>query len=423
MYFLITTLFKKQKLLINTKETPLSFSEKEYHWPDEGISEDLNTINIFDSFFGHLFIGNDGEINYEPSELKIFDQLIDIVDNVKKELEKKEKSYESKIPKIPSNLTKTDGASWLNNLSAQTSPDEINKYCSFTEEDKKELSDISKRILEQSPSDRASELEKKKKHLDEIINYFKSYSTKFSNKNCEEIFTLKEELNLKKTASKAASEKIFSNSKLDGIGTDIWKELWEAARKYSKYLAYPKDKFPVVEKDDAKCILCHQTLNKEAKDRLLSFEEHIKGEIEKDVFRLEQKLKQTINNLPDIIAIEALKTKIDAAGIANEELKNDIVSIISEFQKIKEILNSYQLYNLDKINNHQKTDSKLALLRIKELEDISQAYKDDINKYIQDANNDNREQLKNRKNSLKMKHWLCEQNPYNSRRNNSSTKN
>ena len=60
------------------------------------------------------------------------------------------------------------------------------------------------------------------------------------------------------------------NDLLPGTGGDLWKSLFEAARKFSMQSAYPEEEFPAV-KPGNKCVLCQQILTEEASTRLSNF--------------------------------------------------------------------------------------------------------------------------------------------------------
>jgi hypothetical protein len=75
----------------------------------------------------------------------------------------------------------------------------------------------------------------------------------------------------KVAAAEAAAKISFSNDPLPGIGESVWRELWEAARRYSAQ-AYPAQKFPVVDAENAVRVLCQQPLTDDGKDRLSRFE-------------------------------------------------------------------------------------------------------------------------------------------------------
>jgi hypothetical protein len=75
----------------------------------------------------------------------------------------------------------------------------------------------------------------------------------------------------KRTAANVASSGSFEDEPLSGVGGATWRALWEAARRFSETVAYPKQRFPVTHAD-AHCVLCQQPLPDEASQRLNRFQ-------------------------------------------------------------------------------------------------------------------------------------------------------
>ena len=83
-----------------------------------------------------------------------------------------------------------------------------------------------------------------------------------------------------KEAARLAAEKAFSGEPLQGVGGEVWRELWEAAKSYSTNAAYQEDPFPAVAEGDL-CVLCQQTLNSKARKRMARFEEFVRMETDR----------------------------------------------------------------------------------------------------------------------------------------------
>ena len=56
-------------------------------------------------------------------------------------------------------------------------------------------------------------------------------------------------------------------------------------------------KFPYLEENVSRCVLCHQVLKPEALQRLRSFDEFVKGELEQDVKDAEDNIKIYIEKI------------------------------------------------------------------------------------------------------------------------------
>lgn len=373
----------------------------EYEWSCSEVCDDLCSVGIFDNSFGRVFMGSEDVVSYEPPVLSFFSKLINVCERVAAKIDENAEAVKSKMPSIPNYLLESTGAAWVEKLNAKTTIDNVNSHCSFSLENETELQDLQKRISETSPADKAKQFRTKKSHADGLINDVQTYINQLSDENCKRIISAKKESILKKTAADVAAKEAFSNAKLEGVGSDVWKELWSAARKYSEEFAYNGQEFPNIQ-DDSVCVLCHQPLSEEAKKRFTSFESYIKGETQKQATEAAREAKNAIEALSDIPSTEALKTKIDAAGIDSQDIINSLNDTITTLQDRKSKVLS--LDREDDLGTANQSPEWIEMIR-----KISQGYEDSAKKYEEDAIKDNRAELQEKLKNLQAKKWLAEQ--------------
>jgi len=378
-----------------------SSTPDELEWAGSGVCDDLCSVDIFDASFGQVFMRSEDEVSYEPPVLSFFSRLIDVCERVAGKLDAEAGTLKSKMPSIPNSLLGSTGAAWVEKFSAKTTTEEIESNCSFSPENETELQDLQERISEISPADKAKQFRTKKSHADGLISDFQTYLNQLSDENCKRIIAARKKSILKKSAADAAAKNVFSGAKLEGVGSDVWKELWSAARKYSEEVAYSGQEFPHIQ-DDSVCVLCHQPLSEEAKQRFTTFESYIKGETQKQATYAARDAKQAIDALPDIPSAEVLKTKIDAAGIENQEIIKALNDTLTTLQDRKEKVPS--LDSEDALGYANQSPEW-----IEEIQEISQGYEDSAKKYEEDAENDNRDKLQAKLKNLQAKKWLAEQ--------------
>ena len=373
----------------------------EHEWTGSGVCDDLCSIDIFDTSFGRVFMGKGEEVSYEPLILSFFSRLIDVCDKVTAKLNADAEALTSKMPSLPNDILDSAGGAWVKKLSAKTTADDLDFHCSFSSKNETELQDLQQRISVTSPADKAKQVRTKKNHADGLVHDVQIFLNKLSDENCKRIIVAQKKSILKKSAAEAAATDVFSGAKLKDVGSDIWKELWSAARKYSEEMAYSGQEFPHVQ-DDSVCVLCHQPLSEEAKKRFTSFESYIKGETQKQATESVREVRQKTDALPDIPSIEALKTKIDAAGIENQNiikaLKDTFISLQDKKTKI-----------LSPDSENALGTSSQSLEWIEEIRKISKGYENSAKKYEEDAEKDNRVELQAQLKNLRSKKWLAEQ--------------
>lgn len=386
-----------QKACISFEQNGCS---KSHTWSGQGICDDLNGVDIFDTSFGKVFASNEDEVSYEPPVLSFFSSLILACEKVASTLDAETQRHQSKKPNIPADKKVTPEGIWYEAISAKTSTPDIDKYCAFVDTDEIEIQTLQQRLAEQAPAEKAKQLRKQKQHVDTLTQDAQKYLQQLSDENYRRIIAAKKNSILKKAAADAAAKKVFSGSELEGIGSDVWRELWNAARNYSVSAAYKEAEYPNVS-DGSRCVLCHQALTPEAKERLISFENFVTGELQKaaaNAAKEYESASQTIETLP---TSEALKTHIDATGISKDEFTSQVTDFYTQLQNRKDLL--------PEIDSEEAIPDPLPSPEwIEEANTNSKSLGELAAKYDEDAKRDNREEIKKKLNSLQARKWLSE---------------
>ncbi|MBK8482297.1 MAG: hypothetical protein IPL40_14210 [Proteobacteria bacterium] len=292
--------------------------ERQVSWStSDGVQSDLRPVDIFDADCGRMYLESESEVTYEPPALLFFSDLIAVCEQVARRIDGKLGRCASQKPQMPAGCADTAAGEWYTALSATTPPGEISTRTRWDTADDTSVDDLEKRLAEKAPADRAKELLAKKGHAESLIRGFEDLLPQLSDENCRRIIKLKKEKLIKREAAQAAATKVFSGAPLEGIGTDAWKLLWEYARRYSEAHAYHAQAFPHLA-PEARCVLCHQPLSDDARQRLASFEEFVKGQAEKDANHAEKTLEDAMTAIGDVPTDQTIKTQCDAAGLAYE---------------------------------------------------------------------------------------------------------
>ncbi|HQK02244.1 MAG TPA: hypothetical protein PLP12_17455, partial [Verrucomicrobiota bacterium] len=296
------------KYSIDNKERQVSWSAS------DGVQADLRPVDIFDADCGRMYLESESEVTYEPPALLFFSDLIAVCGQVARRIDGKLEMCASKKPQMPSEYADTVAGEWYASLSATTPPDEIATHAKWETQNDTRVAGLEKRLAEKTPADRARELLAKKGHAECLIQGIEDLLSKLNDENCRRILKLKKDKRIKREAAQAAATKVFSGAPLDGIGTEAWRLLWEQARRYSEDHAYRGQPFPYLDAE-ARCVLCHQPLLDDARHRLTTFEEFIKGQAERDAKDAEKALEDAMATIGDIPTDQAIKTQCDAGGL------------------------------------------------------------------------------------------------------------
>lgn len=117
-----------------------------------------------------------------------------------------------------------------------------------------------------------------------------------------------------RSVAQEGAKVIANNTILDGLGSKTWKALWTAAKNFSNTESYPEHSAPYTD-GGAHCVLCHQTLDDAAKQRLVSFETYVKGELESAAIKAENDYQTLLQQLPVRLKKDQIITQLNAARL------------------------------------------------------------------------------------------------------------
>lgn len=374
--------------------------KKSSKWTGEPIA-DLRGIEIYDNACGLVYIKEENEVAYEPWILYLFTQLTEACTNLASLIKVEIDGMISSKPNFPSVYELTPAFIWYTNISESTTHSEVEKETAWTPADKEELNEMNKRLIETKPSEKASDLRKQVHLIKELVFDLKNLTKSLKDPKCNEYIKVKKDALEKRKAADEDAAKVFSRAPLAGIGSETWRLLWEAARKYSNEHAYKMQVFPYVT-TDARCVLCQRKLDQESIDRFVSFEEYIKGELQQIALEAEQKFKTSfVELLPDIPTAEIITMRIDTAGISDQGTKAMVIKYIKKISARKQTV-----LNACKITDISALPGKTALISLVQIARI--LYKK-ARSYDQDATGLNRPKLEQRCMELKAREWLNQQ--------------
>ncbi|MFW2000494.1 restriction endonuclease [Acinetobacter ursingii] len=334
-------------------------SEQEIKWgAHESCLDDLVSIDIFDSEEANYYLTKESIATYMPPAVTLFAELAKVCSRVKDILQTEQDTLLSKLPKLPSQFYSTEIAIKLNTLNEKTNDKFLESFTLWSENDQQQLNNLNLRLSTDNPTELAKQRRNTALQVKEIIKTLEEAQHSLSSSNIDLIRLLKQDVLQKRQVALDAAKNLVGE--LAGVSGDTWRAMWSAARKYSQ-VVYPEQKFPVT--DDAKCLLCHQELNFEAKERLQNFEKFVCSTLEQDAENAEKNYRTILTQLPLVLTDQQIRTQCEAAGIGTDDwlkclggiwlkIKNNILvlnaheeqgvlSDISEAQKVIVVLNEY----------------------------------------------------------------------------------
>lgn len=374
---------------------------KDIEWnPMMGVHDELRAVELYDSECANLYVNDENEVAYEPWILSFFSQLTKICDLVGQALKEESGKLMSKNPKLPENYATTEAGAWYNKLTSITKEADVEVKCKWSSELESEILLIKKRLSEANPADKAKKLRKTKTSAENFGKNLDTIKDNLNDEKCDSFLLAKADALAKRKAVDEDVKKVFEGAPLTGVGCDTWKLLWESARAFSEEIVYSGKSFPNIDKDTY-CVLCQQPLSEEAKSRFESFEEYVKGDLEKQAISAEQNIKKLTENIGNVPTGEQLNLLMDSAGFLDETERAKVIYFCDAIEKRKNTL----------INANEKAEIFPSPSE-EELTFISEwiaSVEQQASTYEEDAKGENRDELLRRVNELEAQKWLFQQ--------------
>lgn len=293
---------------------------------------ELGRVSFFDADCAAVQVDDENEVAFTPFGLDILPKLVNVCRNVGESIREIIYQLDSQQPNSLINPQVAEGTKirqMLSELDHNSNIDDIRRMAEVGEEKEKRISDLQE-LLSVNPAERAQEIRSKIKRLEKLQQNLQITAIKFSIDNIENIRFKLEDVITKKAAASAAAEEAFSGQPLAGVGEEVWRELWEAARRYSQQYAYPELEYPFTE-DDARCVLCQQPLTEEARARFVSFENFIKADTQQAAEKAESELSSALSEIEQLtVGLEAYKDYL--SDLPDDQI--DLNRSIRRFHKV-----------------------------------------------------------------------------------------
>ena len=251
-------------------------------WP-EGTDPVLRQIGFYDDACGEAYITRDTAVSYRPSTLILFDRLIELCDAVKAELDtllSENTQARVALPVVPEG---TAIHTFLAGLSGKTKSQAIDTALEVPDDVDEQiaaLADEEARLRATDPSKERTRLTDLANKLTIVRTQLGSLDAKLGNDVNEKLLEAQQKAVDHRAAANLVSTASFEAEPLTGVGSETWRAMWEAARRYSEVDAYEGREYPAIE-PDGRCVLCQQAFSGEAGDRMHRFHQFMANDTER----------------------------------------------------------------------------------------------------------------------------------------------
>lgn len=275
--------------------------EKTLDWePAKTAAPELLQIAVFDTAAAALYVDQGHQIQFLPFGLAMPHKLNTLCLTLKARLEAEQAIVASKLSLavvtfIPESVTKA--RQFYTSLTGKTSDAAIEAAATFSQTDAERLTDVTRRLAADAVS--TADLSALADWISRCADECAQIGQSFSDQRLEALSALTDDARVKREAAGLDAKALFQNEPLPGVGSDVWRVLWTAARNYSTSEAYVAQVFPVTLTGEvaAACLLCQQPLSDSAANRLQRFEQYVCGALSTEAEDAELAVAEALKSL------------------------------------------------------------------------------------------------------------------------------
>ncbi|WP_165041354.1 AAA family ATPase [Dysgonomonas sp. ZJ709] len=341
---------------VNTQDTTnqsvtLTFEDQgavvPFDWKENNATHSaLNSIFVFDSNCASIYVNDENPSEYKPIGIDILDKLIELCKNIDNQINAEINLLTASKPSLDQKYAQTDLFQWYSSIETIT-PLDINTKLVFPESiisRKKELSTL---LNSTNPIEIKQMLSQKRSRYITFAEKLTAIEYRFSEESICKIIELKRDYDAKSNAYEIAKGKLSGNDPLKGVGSQTWRQLWNAAKLFAITEVHPQShNYPDYISSDI-CELCQQPLSDDAKRRLERFDLFIQDQTSKDFSAVNERISIEINRIDEIV-IERTDT-CDELGAEISSFDNDFKTFIEQITAAKQIIIDFLKSNIKEI--------------------------------------------------------------------------
>jgi energy-coupling factor transporter ATP-binding protein EcfA2 len=241
--------------------------------------EALSALAIFDHRCARAYLDSENDFAYVPYGLDIFEGIAGICRQLKTKIDQEHAQCTPDLTVFADLFGVTVVGKLIEKLSAKTDPKQVESLAAVTPEEIAQRDALDKSLKEGNPKEKANQLRLRSRRIARIAQNAADKLASIDQDKLTQLERLDQNFHTAQAAAATAAQKFKDDGQLlPGTGGAAWRELFEAARKFSEE-TYPGKPFPHIE-EGAQCPLCQQSLDEGAL-RLQQFEEFVQQETEK----------------------------------------------------------------------------------------------------------------------------------------------
>ena len=308
----------------------------EVSWPESKRPE-LQRMLFYDNACGNTYIADEADFPYRPYALFVMDGLIDGCVRMQRLIDTKLNENAGRArqtPRATVEARETEAARFLAALNASSSIEKLDALFAKLEGPGMSIGPVEAEESALRSSDTRQvrrELKRTAQRLDALSDHIELVDSVLGPEATNELDRAREELRQIEQAAEQHAESLRAEA-LPGVGSEAWRMLWDAAKRFSEDHAYVDRQFPV-SGGDSRCVLCLHRLGEPGSGVLTRLDRFVKDDIQ--VRREEARRTQT--------ELLQKRTSVDVfGGAVNSHMQDLEASHSEDVDPVKTLLAQYE---------------------------------------------------------------------------------
>jgi len=324
----------------------------EVAWSRDATPPDqLSTIAVFDSKCARSYLTTEHDVAYLPYGLDIVENLANqVLPRLSKMLDTEINGIDVDPQPFEHLLGETEVGRAIEQISAKSDPVAFKALANLSDEHEKRTAELEQALKEADPMAKMKELALSSARLKAFADVVVKPLAWVSDRAVAKLQKLDQTKTAAETSESKAADALRSGQDLlPGTGDQVWKALFEAARRYSIDVAYPEEEYPNTS-ENAVCPLCQETLPPSAGERLRRFEEYVRNDVAKTANEVRGKVQVAIQK------IKSADLKVGGDEPTLEEIRQLDETVPALLMDFETSLKSRRNSMLDSLKSHDWTD-------------------------------------------------------------------
>lgn len=294
----------------------------------------LQEVSVFDSRSAAVYVNERNEAAYLPYGTDIFPRLAAVADAVGERLAEEVAALDAVRDQFETIPRDTKVGEVVDNLHLADARARAVALATLTPDEQESYDELRAEVAQWKANDpalRATELRQRATRFRGAQKRLAIADDALSGDRVAALIAASTARDTARETHRLVSAAVSAAAPIAGVGSETWRALWTAARRFASEGATPPRDFPPPTEPRGLCVLCQQDLDDVAQTRLAQFEEFVASDAARMLERATDALRALVSSVettnPASIADEVLVAEI--AGV-NSDAAETLVADMAE---------------------------------------------------------------------------------------------